>query len=309
MGGPGGAFLPEKMDPEKLKRLVRQTMDALTDDQFKTRVAKLLSEELASYNNRDVEGIRSILDKVKEDLKDELEGTVDLLLGGSVAKHTYVDGLSDIDALVLLSRSDVARKIPDELKSTFAEALRARFGRDNVEEGTLAVTLTVDDKTIQLLPAVREMSGFKIATSDGKNWSRINPQAFAGALTKRNLEMNSKLVPTIKLTKSIIASLPESCQVTGYHTESLAIEAFKGYAGPRTTGEMLRHFFEKAPALVKTPIKDSTGQSVHVDEYLGERDSKRRCAVADALAIINRRMKNADTSGDLERWRELLGSF
>jgi len=118
--------------------------------------------------------------------------------------------------------------------------------------------------------------------------------------------MNGKLVPCIKLAKAIIATLPEQRQLTGYHTESLAIQIFKGYDKPTTPKDMIRYFFEHAPDHVKEPIRDASGQSVYVDEYLGEKNSLERRIVADALGRIARKILNANGSKSVERWKELF---
>ena len=158
----------------------------------------------------------------------------------------------------------------------------------------------------QLLPAIREGRGCKIASSDGKQWSRINPRNFARALTKANKATDGKLVPCIKLAKAIIATLPEKRRLSGYHTESLAIKIFKDYSGVKNTRAMLHHFFEQASTHVRQPIVDSTGQSVHVDEYLGPANSLPRRIVADSMNRIARQMKNADGARSVARWRELF---
>ena len=69
---------------------------------------------------------------------------------------------------------------------------------------------------------------------------------------------------------------------------------------------MLRYFFQHAPTQVTKPIRDSSGQSVHVDEYLGAENSLERRIVADALGRIGRKIRNADGAISLERWKELL---
>jgi hypothetical protein len=244
---------------------------------------------------------------VRIELGDEVEGTVELLYGGSVAKHTYVDGLSDIDALVLLPEDVAANESPAAMRKLFLERLRARFGRDAVREGTLAVTLTVDGKEIQLLPAIRQGEVFKIPSKDGTRWSAARPRKFAEALTAANQSLDGKLVPTIKLVKGIMSLLPEQRQLSGYHTEALAIETFQGYQGERTPKAMLRHFFEQASARVREPMRDTTGQSIYLDEYLGEADDTRRQVVSDALDRLARKIKNADGAQSLSMWREVLG--
>jgi len=291
--------------PGELARRTREAEDQTRDDSYETDVGGFLSSQLAEYNDRDVAGIQAVFDKVKADLEKEIEGTVDTLFGGSTSKHTYVDGLSDVDALVLLNRSELADKQPGDVRKFLADCLRDRYGKSAVYEGTLAVTLNLQDKSIQLLPALRHGLGFKLASSDGKRWTQINPQNFANALTKANKATDGKLVPCIKLAKAIIAALPKKRQLTGYHTESLAIKVFKGYEGPKTPKAMLRYFFENAPEHVKQPIKDSTGQSVHVDDYLGSGNSLKRRIVADALGRIGRKIRNADGAQSLDRWKDL----
>lgn len=306
MGGSGGGFFSSRVPPDELARRTREAEQSARDETFETTVAEFLASTLTEYNDRDVEGIQSVFDKVKKDMESDIEGTLDLLFGGSIAKRTYVDGLSDIDALVLMDRTELKDKTPAELQKLLADSLCSRYGKGAVSVGQLAVTLTTQGKMIQLLPALRDGQKFKIARHDGKGWSSIDPAGFANALTKANKTMDGKLVPSIKLAKAIIASLPEQRRLTGYHVESLAIQIFKGYRGVKTPKAMISHFFEKASDQVKRPIKDSSGQSVHVDEYLGEANSVKRRIVADALGRLSRKIRNADGARSLDAWKELF---
>jgi len=95
--------------------------------------------------------------------------------------------------------------------------------------------------------------------------------------------------------------------VSWYHAESLAVEVFAGYKGPFTNKEMLRHFFSKGAEQVMSPIRDRTGQSVHVDEYLGSQGSLERKIVSDAFSRAARRMERADSTGRLEDWQNIFG--
>ena len=123
---------------------------------------------------------------------------------------------------------------------------------------------------------------------------------------KINKAVDSKLVPCIKLAKAINATLPEKRRLTGYHIESLAIKIFKNYSSEKTHKLMLQHFFEEATNHVKKPITDSSGQSVHVDEYLGSQNSIERRILSNSLNRIARRMKNADGARSLSMWQELF---
>ena len=224
-----------------------------------------------------------------------------------MSRHTYLEGLSDTDALVLVDPGDVGRSTPEGLKNRFAERLREIFGSDNVKVGDLAVTVTVSGREIQLLPAMREGDGYRIAAPGGRSWSKIHPRAFAEKLTQTNKSQDGKLIPTIKVAKAIIATLPKQQQLTGYHVESLAIEAFKNYDGPRTYKAMVAHFFDRAVELVKAPIADRSGQSLHVDEYLGVASSQQRRAVSQALQRVQRKIQNADAWKSVDAWGDLVG--
>jgi len=307
MGGSGGGYFRGGSDPGELARRLRDTEAQTRDEGYETGVNQRLGEFLKDFNARDAAGTREILDDVKKELGDDIGGTVDLVYGGSVSRHTYLEGLSDTDALVIINPDDVGRKSPERLKERFAQRLRELYGEQNVKVGDLAVTVTVRGKEVQLLPAMRDGEGYRIAAPDGRSWSKINPRAFAEKLTQANKAHDGKLIPTIKVTKAIIATLPKQQRLTGYHVESLAIEAFKNYEGPRTYKAMVAHLVERAAEVVKAPIADRSGQSVHVDEYLGTVNSQERRAVSQALQRVQRKLQNADASKSVDAWGDLVG--
>ena len=187
----------------------------------------------------------------------------------------------------------------------FAEKLQQRLPNTKVSAGTLAITVKYSDNTeIQLLPAVKTATGYKIAAPDGSNnWSNVvKPRIFAEKLTSVNKDNGNNVVPVVKLAKSIISALPNQRKLSGYHAESLAIEVFKNYKGPHQTKAMLKHFFNEASKKVMNPISDATGQSRHVDDYLGARSSTNRRMVSDSLSQIGRKMNNADAKRDSDTW-------
>jgi hypothetical protein len=163
-----------------------------------------------------------------------------------------------------------------------------------------------DGMQIQLLPAIKTEIGLKIPSSRRDDWSKIEPRGFQSALSKANEICGGKLVPTIKLAKAVLGTLPEQQRLSGYHIESLAIAAFRGYAGPTTTASMLPEFFDKARELVLSPIRDRTGQSVHVDEYLGDAGSAARNNASHLLNRLAKRMKNATAAGSRAQWEALF---
>jgi hypothetical protein len=273
---------------------------------YRNKVAAGLNQLLAQANDRDADAINKHLDEIRKTLDKETDGTINILFGGSVSKHTYVDGLSDIDALVTLNGTDLEQKSPGEVKAIFARMLKERYPKSKIWTGKLAVTLQFSDGCqIQLLPAIKSGNGFNIAGSSGKKWSQIDPQKFAEKLTKVNQSNGGKVIPIIKLAKSIIGNFPQSQKLTGYHVESLAVEIFKNYKGEKTPKAMLEHFFKQASSRVLSPITDKTGQSVHTDD-MGKPNNALRKTVASALDRISRKMTRADNTQSVDTWKELF---
>ena len=71
---------------------------------------------------------------------------------------------------------------------------------------------------------------------------------------------------------------------------------------------MLEYFFEKAKDEVKSPIKDNSGESINVDEDLGDENSPRRLRASNTLNRVYTRMKNADSSATIDEWKKILGN-
>ena len=196
---------------------------------------------------------------------------------------------------------------PAEVKEYFFKKLQESLPKTKIEVGTLAITVHYKDMDIQLLPAVRYKEGYKIPNASGKDWSNIiNPKKFAEKLSEINRKNNFKVVPSVKIAKAIISGMPKNRQLSGYHTEALAIEVFKYYDGAKTPKAMLTYFFETAPRYISKPIIDKTGQSKYVDEYCGKIDGSKRELIANAISRIGRTIKNADKAYSLNTWKRIL---
>jgi hypothetical protein len=308
MGGGGGSSY-RNWDSIQLSRAVREDADKSTDE-FDSVLSQYLAELLGRFNSRDKQLTRERLNVILAALKDELQESIDQMYGGSVAKRTYVDGLSDIDSLIVFSYKKFADQTPAAILKEMATTLSANLPNDvTVGTGSMAVTLRyADGMEIQLLPALRRENGLSVPSFSHNGWSEINPETFQRALVRRNEECGGKLVPTIKLAKAIIANFSEKYRLSGYHVESLAITAFRNYDGIKTTSRMLPYFFERCKELVLAPIKDRTGQSVHVDGYLGDENSPVRQESSHLLSGIAKRMRNASAAKSRDSWAALFES-
>lgn len=304
MAGGGTSYFPSK--PKRLQDLIRQTQEGTEQKRLESDVNQYLQQLLMKLNDRNLEKVHEYIDEIVRILGEDHE--IDkFLFGGSVAKHTFVDGLGDIDALVVLSKEDLEGKTPREVLQAFLVSLQGGLTHDEVaviDKGNLAVTVTYTDGTeIQLLPALRHAREVFIADANGNDWKAINPKAFQRELTRANERLNNSLVPSIKLVKSIFSALPEDIRPTGYHVESLSLEATKGYRGPKTLKSLLLHILTAASARVLRPIADITNQSRNVDAYLGKTNSDQRVKLSLAIAGIARRMNAASTH---DRWKEII---
>jgi hypothetical protein len=308
MGGSGGGPFNSNRSPNDLADLVRASERETSAAAFESELATFLGELLGTINQRDVSLVRERLDRLKLLLEKAIDESLDQMFGGSVAKKTYVDGLSDIDSIVTVNGTELEDGGPRAALELMTNVIKARIGAEaKVSHGRMAVTVEYSDgMQIQLLPAIKTSVGLKVPSSRRDDWSKIEPRGFQAALSRANEACAGKLVPTIKLAKAILGVLPESQRLSGYHVESLAIAAFKDYSGPTTTASMLPVFFERAKDLVQSPIRDRTGQSVHVDEYLGESGSDARQNASHLLNRIAKRMRNATAAGSRAQWQLLF---
>jgi hypothetical protein len=306
MGGGGGGGLSHRNPEETVRRLEQSKRDT-ENEVYSARASALLDDKLTSFNNRDTAAIQKHLDEILRALGRDVTGSVDLRFAGSVAKHTWVDGLSDIDSLVMLDKCELAEQTPQAAKDYLDRRIKERFPKTEISQGTLAVTVKFADVDVQLLPAVSCEGAVKIPSEDGRSWARIKPQEFTRVLSEVNQAKGNKVVPVVKLAKAIIANLPDPHRISGYHTESLGVEVFRNYDGPLRTKEMLKHFFTEATPRLLRPIVDRTGQSVHVDDALGAPNSTARQVISDAFDRVARKMNKADASETVEVWRDLFG--
>jgi hypothetical protein len=302
MGGSGGGGYAPRTE-QQTESSIQSARRATESADYEAAVSERLQDLLAAYNGRDPDTINDRLEQVKEILADYLESSVTLRFGGSVSKHTYVDGISDVDCLCFLNPSKFPADSPQQLLQEFEGLLRQVIGkRADVERGALSIKLTYKDgPQLQILPALRTATGVRIPSAEEDAWSQVvYPQRFAQALTDLNQKLSGKVVPVIKLVKPAINNLDP--KMKGYHIEVLAERIFQEYRGDLTAKAMVQHFFDRASDLVKTPIGDMTGQSLYVDDYLGHRNSAEREAIGRDLRNVAQRMKEADARHSVDDW-------
>src|SRR5437867_13340816 len=110
-GGVGGFRRSSSAITQRIKEARQREIARLN-----TAVNDYLQELLIKLNGRDADLANARLDQISGILGD-VSAVEKVLLGGSVAKHTDVDGISDVDALVALNRRELQGKDPENVKA------------------------------------------------------------------------------------------------------------------------------------------------------------------------------------------------
>ena len=263
---------------------------------FNERCEALLTE----YKRRDGQRVAHRLEDIRRVLGRAGYETVQTMFGGSVKRGTYVTGLSDVDALLIVNQTSLENHPPSDSIEQVQKIIQGHFRDIDVTAGKLAVTVTyANGPEIQLLPATRTNSGgVRIAEPGSSQWSNVTrPEAFAEKLIEVNNANGGRVVPVIKLAKAMadcFISRP-SRKITGYHMESLAIDAFRDYEGEFDPKSMLIHFLTYSMDAVMKPIADSTGQTRYVDEYLCNAGSALRERTRTYFGQIRGKVRNCET--------------
>ena len=260
---------------------------------------------LAQYTRRNTQTVTQRLESLCEFLRQK-GNVVQTMFGGSVRKGTYVTGLSDVDALLIVNQSSLVNQTPAWVIEYVRDTIQNRLRQNTVSAGNLAVTVSYSDGTeIQILPAIRTNSGgVRIADPGSTQWSNIaRSDDFAEKLAKVNTARNGRVVPIIKLAKAMADCFiaRPSRKISGYHMESLAIDAFKDYQGPLDPKTMLVHLLGHSMEAVKQPITDSTGQSRYVDEYLGTADSNLRNRASTYFGQMRAEVRRCKTKAEFNK--------
>lgn len=272
----------------------------MVDDSFNQYCEPLL----VRYGSRNTDATRRHIEGLCTILRQEGDDVVQTMFGGSVRRGTYVNGLSDIDVLLIVNQSSLVNQPPADVLEYVKSVINQRMSHNSVASGDLAVTVGyADGSEIQILPAIRTRGGVRIAEPGNTRWSKVlQPERFAEELRRVNQARHGRVVPTIKLAKALADCYIRrpSRKIAGYHIESLAIEAFRDYKGPLDSKTMLRHLFGNSIRAVLTPIADSTGQSSYVDEYLGPANSRRRRRVSIYFGQIRAKINSSRTRRQLD---------
>jgi hypothetical protein len=102
MGSSGGLFGGGGGASDSRSPYVRASSEA-EKTSYEGKVNDDLQDNLADYNNRDSDKINTHIQTIKDAINGEDIVPCNLAFGGSIKKHTYVDGLSDVDMLAIIN--------------------------------------------------------------------------------------------------------------------------------------------------------------------------------------------------------------
>src|SRR5258705_526990 len=119
MGGSGSRGFFRGRKPDEVKVELRREEERTIDQAFEAKVAERLGDLLAAANQRDTNAIQKALEEIKSALAADIEGTLDPIFGGSVRKRTYVNGISDVDTLVVLRDPKLRSLTPQRVLEYF----------------------------------------------------------------------------------------------------------------------------------------------------------------------------------------------
>lgn len=288
----------------------RRARTATKESEYLAIANDYVRSRLEETARRDHGETREIIDSLVDGLNQRIAGRADAVYGGSTAKGTFVEGISDYDVLVRVQETELAGKGPRAALDRIAAAAQATFPDAKISVGKMAVTVTMNSKEYQAVPALRAKNGDIRLPEPGRNaWSNVTqPRKFADRFTAANQRHDGMVKQTTRTFKLMQEKqLPKDSRLIGYHVEAIAYLAFRSQKPRETTHtRMLEDMTKAASHLVRQPITDRTGQNRHVDDHLGPANSKKRQRVAHELSRLAKKMQRARESGDAEAWRSVL---
>ena len=281
------------------KQANRRSGQLLSDNEVNGYLRKRLKEA----NDRKSEAIRRHVKGLRDSLRQDVDDVVQPAFAGSFEKNTFVSGLSDIDVLMIINDSSLSGRPPKTTINHMATLIRKRMPMTKVRQGNMAVTVTYSDGIeVQVLPATRTKKGVQIPASGQNQWSKVlHPEKFVEKLVQVNKSNGRKVIPTVKLVKIIVQQQPVKPKPSGYHIESMAIDAFENYRGATDFKSMIIRFVKFATTAVAKPITDSTGQSRYVDGNLKGPNSAERQRVAGMFKSVRKRLNGCRSTKDLDK--------
>jgi len=234
--------------------------------------------------------------EAKDSINEGIDGYVDIVYAGSVAKGTYVEGVSDVDNHVRINGTSLENKRPSEVKAYIRQQLSKLPNVKSVTETSRTVTVTYRDGTeMQFVPVIKTKNGYRVA--DGNRWSNVvYENRFKRDFQRTNKKCGGRLTALVRFLKKENVDNPKDKRMSGHHIEVMANRIFKSAPASKThdVGTMAVYYHQHASRHIRHRMRDVTGQSTYVDKRsLGGPDSESRRALSRRFASRARRMNRS----------------
>ena len=244
-------------------------------------------------SKRDFERHMQYRNEAEDAINEGIDDSVDIVYAGSVAKGTYVEGISDVDNHVRINGTSLEKKSPAEVKAYIRQQLSKLPDVKSVTETSRTVTVTYRDGTeMQYVPVIKTKNGYRVA--DGKRWSNVvYENRFRRDFQRTNKKCGGRLTTLIRILKKENADNPKGQRMSGHHIEVMANRIFKSAPASKThdVGTMAVYYHQHASRHIRHRMRDVTGQYTYVDKRsLGGPDSESRRALSRRFASRARRM-------------------
>ena len=244
-------------------------------------------------SKRDFERHMQYRNEAEDAINEGIDGSVDIVYAGSVAKGTYVEGISDVDNHVRINGTSLEKKSPAEVKAYIRQQLSKLPNVKSVTETSKTVTVIYKDGTeMQYVPVIKTKNGYRVA--DGKRWSNVvYENRFRRDFQRTNKKCGGRLTTLIRILKKENADNPKGQRMSGHHIEVMANRIFKQAPASKTRdiGVMAVYYHQHASRHIRHRMRDVTGQSTYVDKRsLGGPDSEARRVLSRRFASRARRM-------------------
>ena len=235
MPGSGGGGWFSESPPQKVGEALRQEEKATENQIFETNVAREIGERISEYNDRDADAVRTAINKVRKALENEIEDvSITPVFGGSVRKHTYVNGISDVDSLFVLKGEPAATLPPGDVLDQFEKTIRAKFPNAYVARDNIAMGLEFDGIKFELLPAIRREGVLHISSASQDKWSKIKPESFFAKLSKSTTRMAPRSFRRSKLLRELSIRFEATANSPDIMSSRLQSKPSRTTAGLRT---------------------------------------------------------------------------
>jgi hypothetical protein len=215
---------------------------------------------------------------------------------GSAAKKTIIRPIDDIDVLAIFSNEKGTYEKYRNNSQNFLYRIREAYAGTSIQQvGARGQAVRIFFETgghVDIAPVFFAQGDDYLLPAGDKTWIRTSPFKANSWFSKKNTDLNGKLLQLVRLLKKWNRS--HSSRLKSFHLETVTADMFTklGYSQQAN----LRDFFGWAPNYLR--VSDPGGHSTDLSTYLSEPDRRQ---VIQSFSVAHDRCKkaiDADHNGD-----------